>query len=47
MVVDIGGTTDAAVIALGGIAAQGSIRVGGNAIDEDISNYVRKCTMSA
>ncbi len=43
MVVDIGGgTTDAAVIALGGIAAQGSIRVGGNAIDEDISNYVRK-----
>ncbi|NLB61151.1 MAG: rod shape-determining protein [Clostridiales bacterium] len=43
LAVDIGGgTTDAAVIALGGVAAQSSIRVGGNAIDEDIANYVRK-----
>lgn len=43
MVVDIGGgTTDAAVLALGGIAAHRSIRVGGTHIDEAIVDYVRR-----
>ena len=43
MVVDIGGgTTDAAVLALGGIAAHRSIRVGGTHIDEAIVEYVRE-----
>ncbi len=43
MVVDIGGgTTDAAVLALGGIAAHRSIRVGGTHIDEAIAAYIRE-----
>lgn len=43
MVVDIGGgTTDAAVLALGGIAAHRSVRVGGTHIDEAIMDYVRR-----
>ncbi len=43
MVVDIGGgTTDAAVLAMGGIAANRSIRVGGTHIDEAIVEYMRR-----
>ena len=43
MVVDIGaGSTDVAVISLGGIVFSRSIRVAGNAMDEAIANYVRK-----
>lgn len=43
MVVDIGGgTTDAAVLALGSIAAHRSVRVGGTHIDEAIVEYVRR-----
>jgi rod shape-determining protein MreB len=43
MVVDIGGgTSDAAVISLGGIVVSQSIRVGGNKMDEAIVRYVRK-----
>jgi rod shape-determining protein MreB and related proteins len=42
MVVDIGGgTTEIGVIALGGIAYGGSIRVGGDQFDQAIVNYVR------
>ncbi|MGQ9628517.1 MAG: rod shape-determining protein [Anaerolineae bacterium] len=37
-----GGTTEAAVIALNGIVVSGSIRVGGNRIDEAITAYIRK-----
>ncbi|MDE6471039.1 MAG: rod shape-determining protein [Eubacterium sp.] len=43
MVVDIGGgTCDVAVISLGGIAACKSIKVGGDALDEAIVNYLKK-----
>ena len=43
MIVDIGGgTTEAAVICLGGVVVHSSVRVGGNKIDEAIANYVRK-----
>jgi len=43
MVVDIGGgTCDAAVISLGGIAACRSIKVGGDALDEAIVNHMKK-----
>ena len=43
MVVDIGGgTTDAAVISLGGIVASTSIKVAGNKIDQAIADYVKK-----
>ncbi|CAN2246272.1 MreB Actin-like ATPase involved in cell morphogenesis [actinobacterium SCGC AAA044-D11] len=42
MIVDIGGgTTDVAVISLGGIVTSRSIRVGGDAIDQAIVNYVK------
>ncbi len=42
MVVDIGGgTTEVAVIALGGIVASTSLRVAGNALDEAIVDHVR------
>ncbi|MFP3566738.1 rod shape-determining protein [Paraburkholderia sp. SIMBA_030] len=42
MVVDIGGgTTEVGVIALGGMAYSGSIRVGGDSFDTAIVNYVR------
>jgi len=37
-----GGTTDVAVISLGGIVNHASIRIGGDAIQEAIANYVRK-----
>ncbi len=43
MIVDIGGgTTEAAVICLGGVVVHNSVRVGGNKIDEAISVYIRK-----
>lgn len=43
MIVDIGGgTTEAAVICLGGVVVHNSVRVGGNKIDEAIQAYVRK-----
>lgn len=43
MVIDIGGgTTDIAVISLGGIVVSKSIRVGGDTFDEAISKYIRK-----
>ncbi|PSO42989.1 rod shape-determining protein [Candidatus Saccharibacteria bacterium QS_5_54_17] len=43
MVIDIGGgTTEIAVISLGGVVAQTSVRVGGNKIDTAISEYLRK-----
>lgn len=42
MVVDIGGgTTEVAVIALGGIVVARSIRIAGDEMDEDIINYAR------
>ena len=43
MVVDIGGgTTEVAVISLGGIVVSQSIRVGGDELDEAIINYVKR-----
>ena len=43
MVVDIGGgTTEVAVIALGGIVVARSVRVAGDEMDEDIINYARQ-----
>jgi len=43
MVVDIGGgTTEVGVISLGGLVYQGSVRVGGDKLDEAIINYVRR-----
>lgn len=43
MIVDIGGgTTEAAVICLGGVVVHNSARVGGNKVDEAIQTVVRK-----
>jgi rod shape-determining protein MreB len=43
MVVDIGGgTTEVAVISLGGIVVSKSIRIGGDELDESIINWVKK-----
>ncbi len=43
MVVDIGGgTTEVAVISLGGIVASRSIRIAGSALDSAIINYLKK-----
>ena len=43
MIVDIGGgTTEVAVISLGGIVASHSLRIAGDQIDQDIVNYIRK-----
>jgi rod shape-determining protein MreB len=43
MVVDIGGgSTEAAVISLGGVVVHNSVRVGGNKIDEAIVNYIKR-----
>ncbi len=43
MVVDIGGgSTEAAVISLGGVVVHNSVRAGGNKIDEAIANYTKK-----
>lgn len=42
MVIDIGGgTTDIAVLSLGGIVTSSSIRIAGNAFDNDIIKYVK------
>ncbi|MDR2067511.1 MAG: rod shape-determining protein [Holosporaceae bacterium] len=44
MVVDIGGgTTEVAVLSLGGIVYGNSVRVGGDRMDEAIISYIRKC----
>lgn len=43
MIVDIGGgTTDVAVISLGGIVASTSVKCAGNKIDEAITDYMKK-----
>ncbi|HLA17664.1 MAG TPA: rod shape-determining protein, partial [Candidatus Limnocylindrales bacterium] len=43
MVIDIGGgTSEIAVIALGGIVVSTSLRVGGTKFDEHIASYIRK-----
>ncbi len=43
MVIDIGGgTTEVAVISLGGMVYKGSVRVGGDKFDEAIVNYIRR-----
>lgn len=43
MVVDIGGgTTDAAVISLGGIVASTSVKVAGNKLDQAIADYIKR-----
>lgn len=43
MVIDIGGgTTEVAVISLGGIVAANSARVAGNKLDQAIADYIRK-----
>lgn len=43
LVVDVGGgTTDVALISLGGVVASRSIRVGGDRLDEAIQSYVKR-----
>jgi rod shape-determining protein MreB len=43
MIIDIGGgTTEIAIIALGGIVSNKSIRIAGNELDKDIEEYMRK-----
>ena len=43
MIVDIGGgTTEVAVISLGGIVVSTSLRIAGDELDEDIMNYVKR-----
>ena len=43
LIVDIGGgTTEVAVISLGGIVTSKSIRVGGDELDDSIVNYIKK-----
>lgn len=43
MIVDIGGgTTECAVICLGGVVVHSSVRIGGNKIDEAIASSIRK-----
>lgn len=43
IIVDIGGgTTEVAVISLGGIVVSNSLRVAGDELDEDIINYVKR-----
>ncbi len=43
MIVDIGGgSTECAIISLGGVVVHKSARVAGNKIDESIANYVKK-----
>jgi rod shape-determining protein MreB len=43
MIVDIGGgTTEVAVISLGGLVANQSARIGGDVLDEAITQYVKK-----
>lgn len=43
MIIDIGGgTTEVAIISLGGIVAAHSARVGGNKLDQAISDYIKR-----
>lgn len=43
MVIDIGGgTSDIAVISLGGVVSGRSVRIGGDALDDTISRYIRR-----
>jgi rod shape-determining protein MreB len=43
MIVNIGGgSTESAVISLGGVVVHSSVRVAGNKIDEAVTNYIRK-----
>ena len=43
LIVDIGGgTTEVAVIALNGIVVGNSVRIGGNKIDDEIANYMKR-----
>lgn len=43
MVIDIGGgTTDIAVLSLGGIVTSDSIKIAGNSFDEDIINHIKE-----
>jgi rod shape-determining protein MreB len=43
MIVDIGGgTTEVAVISLGGIVTSTSVRIGGDELDESIINHIKK-----
>jgi rod shape-determining protein MreB len=43
MIVDVGGgTTEVAVISLGGVVASQSVRVGGDDLDESIIQYIKK-----
>lgn len=43
MIVDIGGgTTDVAIIALGGIVTHRAIRIGGDEMDESITHYIKR-----
>jgi len=43
IIVDIGGgTTEVAIISLGGIVESNSLRIAGDELDEDIINYIRK-----
>lgn len=43
MVLDIGGgTSEVAVISLGGIVASKSVRIGGNAFDNSVINYIKR-----
>ena len=43
MIVDLGaGTTEVAVISLGGIVVSNSIRIAGDELDEDIINYIKR-----
>ena len=43
IIVDVGGgTTEVAVISLGGIVVSSSLRIAGDELDEDIINYVKK-----
>lgn len=43
LIVDIGGgTTEIAIISLGGIVASNSVRIGGNRLDQAIAEYIRK-----
>ena len=39
-----GGTTDVAVISLGGVVVSASVKMAGDAFDQAIMNYVRKVT---
>lgn len=43
MVVDIGGgTTEVGIVSLGGVVTARSVRIGGDAMDESIINYIRR-----